>query len=235
MQKLTSLLLLTLFVMGTTACSKQYFISNDFKQQTKTHQLVAIAPVEMIFTGTPLGSSVSEKDVIALEEGESKAFQTSLFNQLQFETSDNRKPIRIELQSPAKSNRMLEKKGISIRDSWEMTPEELATTLGVDAVIQTKVYKTQYLSDLASFGIDIGKKVIGVLSGGKSIFVTGGQKLEKTNDIRATCHLLNGKDGESLWSMQLEDATDWQQPTPEIIDRINRRFANNFPYRNKRK
>ncbi len=226
-------LLTTVLLLSLSSCSKDYFLSKGFKQETKVHQMVAIAPVEMIFTGVPLGQ-IEPEDIQTLEEGESKAFQISLFNQIQFSRSDRKKPINIEFLTVDQTNDRLAAKGISIRDSWALSGEELAKVLEVDAVVKTKVYKTRYLTDMASMGVDLGRKIAALLSKGKALLALYGD-LDKTSDIRATSQLVNATDGKLLWSMQLVDETDWNNPTPEIVDRISKKFAANFPYRYKRR
>ena len=215
------------------SCSKPYYITDNFAQKTKTHQLLAVVPVEMVFTGKPIGQ-IEEEDVKALEEAESKAFQISLLSQLLQSNQNTNKPIRIDFQSTDKTNALLQKKGISIRDSWEKPAEELAQILGVDAVVKTRVEKTRYLSDLASYGIDLGRKIIGILSGGRSVLMTSGDDVDKTSDIKASCQLVDSKNGIVLWSMSLTDDTDWNNPSSEVIDKINRQLAKSFPYRKKR-
>lgn len=221
-------IVICLLVMS--ACAKKpYYLSQNFKQKTKTHQLIAVLPVQMVFTGTPMGL-VEEEDIVALEDAESKAFQMSLFNELLKSTTMN-KGIKVDFQSVEKTNQILKEQDISIRDSWELSPEALADKLGVDAVIRSRVTKQRYMTDLASYGIDLGRKVLGMLTKFKSSVFLSGSDLEKTNDIKATCSLLNATDSSVLWSMDMTDETDWSKPTTEVIDNINAQFARHFPYR----
>jgi len=210
-------------------------VSKDFKKTTQNHTNIAIMPVQMIFTGSILGAALSDTAKIEVEEAESKAFQISLFRELLYSSNSGKKQIWVNLMPVEQTNKVLAEKGISIRQSWEMTADELAELLGVDAVIKTQVYKQQYLTDLASYGINIGSKVLALLTKGRSLLAISGRKLDRTSTITAHCTLHNQKDASVLWSMSLQEDTDFNSPTNEVIDNINKQFAKNFPYRGKRK
>ncbi len=147
------------------------------------------------------------------------------------------KASKVSFQAVEKTNVLLYNQEISAQRSWKMTEEELTEILGVNAVIKTRVEKQRYMSDLASRGISIGKRLFGTLTHFKpSIAEAGarmGKGLEKTSDINTSCTIVNGKDGSTLWSMNLTSATDWQRPSFEVIDRINRKMAKDMPYRAK--
>ena len=224
-----------LFIGSFSACQKSYYVSKDFKKTTQNHTSIAIMPVQMIFTGSILGAALSDTAKIEVEEAESKAFQISLFRELLYSSNSGKKQIWVNLMPVEQTNKVLAEKGISIRQSWEMTADELAELLGVDAVIKTQVYKQQYLTDLASYGINIGSKVLALLTKGRSLLAISGRKLDRTTTITAHCTLYNQKDASVLWSMSLQEDTDFNSPTNEVIDNINKQFAKNFPYRGKRK
>ncbi len=234
LKQTSSFLLVAIIIMiSFTSCTKDYFISPNFSSKTSDHSLVAVLPVEMIVEGQPLGQ-MEPDDLIAIEEAESRAFQISLFNELLQSSQSGKKPLRVDFMSVDKTNEILEAKEIGIRESWEMSPEKLAKILKVDAVVKARVTKQRYLTDLASYGIDMGRKLLGVFTKGKSIFALPGD-VDKTSDIRAICNLVNADDGVVLWSMSSQSETDWNDPDAEVIDRVNYRLAKNFPYRGKRR
>jgi len=220
---------LAVLIFALTSCSKSYYLNSDFKKISNNHQTVAILPVEMVLTGQ-MPETMDEADVDALQEAESKAFQKSLYNQIHWSPSKS-KHLQVSFQSVEKTNELLHDKEISIRRSWKMTEEELAKILGVDAVVKARVDKQRYMSDIASMGISIGKKIIDILTRYRSVVV--GNDLSKTSDINASCTIVNGKDGSTLWSMKQTSSTDWQRPSFEVIDKINRELAKNMPYRAK--
>ncbi len=226
------LLCLLAFVFICTSCSKDYYLNSDFKKISVNHQTLAILPVEMVLTGQ-MPEGMDEADIDALQEAESKAFQKSLYNQIHWSPAKS-KHLNVSFQTVEKTNELLYNQEISVRRSWKMTEEELAKLLGVDAVIKARVEKQRYMSDIASMGISIGKRIIDILTRFRSAVArTGMGDLGKTSDINASCTIVNGKDGSTLWSMNLTSSTDWQRPSFEAIDKINRAMAKDIPYRAK--
>jgi len=55
-----------------------YFLSSRFEAITANHQVVAVLPFEIRFTGV-MPDKLSEADILELEEAESRAFQISFF------------------------------------------------------------------------------------------------------------------------------------------------------------
>src|SRR5262249_8861108 len=107
---------------------------------------------------------------------------------------------------------------------------ELTKILQVDAVVRMRIQKKRYMSDVASYGVDIAKQIgyeTGVL---KRIPIPG--SLGKTNDIYATCALVSN--GQTLWNNNYKGASDWNNPPNEIIESITASFGRNFPYKHRR-
>ena len=116
-------------------------------------------PVEIVFQGKR-PKEITEEQIKQIEEGESIAFQLSLYNNLLKKSGQKKKDIKISFQSRDKTNRLLNENNISITNSWLATPESLAKMPGVDAVVKSKVEKTRYMSDLASYGVAVGISIL---------------------------------------------------------------------------
>lgn len=224
---------LTLFIgLALLAGCRPYYISSNFDSVTAQHKVVAVLPVEMIFTGKQ-PKDITPEQIAEIEEGESRAFQISLYNEILASTRGGKKGFRIDFQSFSQTNALLAEAGISLRDSWSRTPEELAGILGVDAVVRESVQKHRYMSDLASYGIHVATEVVNILTNGALWpFIPG--SIQKTYDINANCVVNNGADGLVLWNMAHKAQTDWSLPANQIIDGINYQFARRFPYRLKK-
>ena len=218
----------------TAACTAVDYTAPQFAARTADHQKVAVLPFEMIFTGKA-PENLTAAQIARIEEMESLAFQTSLYYRLLNRSSAHRTHrIYIELQNVEETNRILAGRKIAIRDSWRMPPEELARILGVDAVVRTRVKKTRYMSDLASYGIDVGAHVLhdvvrDVTDGDVHLPIPWG--LTKTHDIWADGALLAGADGTLLWQVAVRRATDWTRPANDVIEGLTKKLAKKFPYR----
>lgn len=222
------LAVLAIFIATMTQfCAGRRYETPAFYEKAEHHRVIAVLPYEMIFTGKK-PKKLSVHDVREIEEAESLAFQESLYHLLMRQSSKRRRPVRIEVQDVVKTNKILGKNKIDLRDSWHIESEELARLLKVDAVVRTKVMKRRYMSGLTSFGVELGSAILSeVLTDSPlAIFVS-----LPTNSIKAECFLLNGSDGAVLWGIDLVDHTDWRLKANDIIDNINRYFARKFPYR----
>ncbi len=225
-------LLFLLFVFSLSSC-RNYFIAHDFESKTTNHKTVAVLPVKMIFTGKQ-PKDLTEEQIKQLEEAESKAFQIALHDEILASTRAGRKPIRVSFQSHTETLKLLADNDISIRDSWDMDPKQLAQLLNVDAVVKMDVTKKRYISDLASFGISVGREIIGILGNwgyGLGVLYAGASRVGRTNDVIASAKLINMSDGTVLWSKSDTQSTDWTNPSETVIRYMCRRMGRDFPYR----
>lgn len=210
---------------------KSYFLATDFDTRTANHKTVAVLPFEMIFTGVK-PEKLTNEDMQIIEEGESKAFMISFYNEILRSTRGGKKPIRVDVQHFDKTLSILKTNNIDIRSSWKEDPGKLAKILGVDAVIKTRVEKHRLMSDLASYGIDLGTRILGILSDYK-IWLWLPPNLAKSKEVKSSSSLLDNG-GATLWSIAYDIDADWRSPANEIIDQINRKSAKHFPYRAKK-
>ena len=229
MKKLIFLSSVVLLVLLMQFCGGRIYTNPIFIEKTMGHQVIAILPFEMVFTGKQ-PKKLTPQQIDKIEEVESIAFQNSLYHSLSHQTFKNRDPVRIDVQPIKKTNRILDEKGIGIRDSWDIESEELARLLNVDAVVRTRVEKRRYMSDLTSFGLEVGSTVLNILLDMEDvpffIFLP-----TSTNRIRAGCYIYNGMDGAVLWGYDVVDETDWRMPANAIVDGVTHHIAKRFPYR----
>jgi hypothetical protein len=225
-------LLLSMLVLFTLLalmpyCGGRHFVTPAFYDKAEGHRIIAVVPFQMIFKGKK-PKKLSVRQIREIEESESLAFQDSLHRLLFRQSVKHRNPIRINIQDVDKTNDILEKKGIEIRDTWGMNSEELASILQVDAVVRTRVIKHRYMSGLASFGVEVGNAVLNAILEDTplQIFVPN-----PTKKIHAECSLDNGRDGTVLWEIDVNENIDWRLSANDIIDHINHFFARKFPYR----
>jgi hypothetical protein len=218
---------LLLLILG--GC-KSYFLATDFDRRTADHKTVAILPFEMIFTGVK-PEKLTDEDLYMIGEAESKAFIISFYNEVLRSTRHGKNNIRVDVQHFDKTLSILNANNIDIRSSWNADPSELAKILGVDAVVKSRIEKHRLMSDLASYGIDLGIHILRVLSDSHLWFLLPSD-LTKSKEIKSTYSLVN-EDGTTLWSIAYDVDADWTKPANEIIDEINRKSAKHFPYRTK--
>jgi len=227
--RLTPVFLLVIFtILGS--CAHKYYKASNFEEQTVDHKKVAVVPAEMIFTGTK-PKNLTEEDITKIEESESVSFQQSLYNNILRYANTNKYETTVNFQDITTTQKILEQNSITARESWKMTDKELSEKLGVDAVVRMRIRKQRYMSDAASYGIDVARQVIFNTGLGNKIPIPSVNN--KTNDIITSCNLVS--DGQTLWNDHYTRSADWDSPANEVIEAITANFGKHFPYKRKRK
>jgi hypothetical protein len=228
--KSLTIFLAALALLLVPAC-KSYYVSSDFQTTTGDHQTIAVLPFEMVYTGVK-PDKLTEADMAEIANAESQAFQISFYNEILRSTRNGKKPIRVKLQDFKTTQNLLRDRGISLNEVGQESPERLAEILGVDAVVRGRIQKNRLMSDLASYGIEVGVRILDVLTNAP-IWPWLPMGVTQSKEIRANYSLLDKDNGAVLWSISFDIDADWRQRSNDIIDRVNRRGAKKFPYREK--
>lgn len=226
MKKIFAALVVALIALSS--CNREVYKTAGYENLSGSHRVMAILPAETITTGR-IPKGATKEDIQMVEEAESRAFQTSLYNQLSKRSGSNDGNIRINFQHYNETNGLLEKAGISLRDSWKHTPDELANILGVDAVVHTTVRKEFYLTNLESFGVQLAATVISIFLDPVAWWLFPNAH---TSEVFASCSVLDGGTGQPTWSISRDKPTYWNKSHSEVVEEITRRLSRRFPYRN---
>ena len=217
-------------LLSTSSCKRDYYTAPDYlTQQTANHKLIAIVPAEMVFTGKQPQNLLPE-DIAALEEKESMAFQESLLNGILRYANTRNYYMAVSVQDINTTRQLLKKNNISVRASWTWDERELASLLGVDAIVRMRIQKKRYMSDAASYSIGVGKQILGAIGNASRVSIP--YIPTKTNDIYAACNLVT--ENRTIWNDSYKASADWNNPPDMVIDNITARFGRNFPYKKRR-
>lgn len=189
--------------------SKQVFSSPKLKTEIPTHKTVAILP---------FNTSISYKRLPKnFDEAANKADQNTMAANLQqgMYTYLLRKSIkyRVSFQDVERTNALLKQKGLYDKLN-EITQNSICKALGVDAVV-----KGSYAYERT--GSEGGAIVKGILLG---------SSFAKTGSCSLTMQIYNGKDGDLLWRFYKEMNEDITSSANEVMERMMRKVARNFPY-----
>lgn len=212
------------FIIAVFSSCHRYYTHNNISQFRSSIRTVAVLPVEMVFTGL-MPKNMREEDILRQEENESKIFQQSLHDNLLRFADFRRRTSTVQVQPVTSTLQLLSEKGISLRQSWTMDSRELASLLGVDAVVRCRISKNRYMSDAASFGISAANTVLGAIGRNNNVFVPNGPT--RTNDINASCNLV--ANGQTIWADQYNRGADFNTPPDLVVDNITRNFGRRFP------
>jgi len=217
-------LLPVLFIFFTSSCSRPSFYQiANFEHHTKSHEVIAILPFE-VYTFGKLPADIDEKDLIEMENVESAELQAQLYEGILESKHDNQDILSVKLQHHNETNLILESSGISVRDSWSYTPDELAELLDVDAVLIARVEKEQSFSDGISAAIEIGQVLLSILA--NDVYLDG----RAANKTLIGDYALVSRDGVVLWQLGSDKLLDWKYNQDRCIKRMNSRSAKYFPY-----
>lgn len=212
-------------VLCLFSCSPRYYETAAYENYAIEHQTIAVVPSETIMTGR-IPEEMTEEMVLQIEENESKAFQIAVFDEIAQRSGNRDGEILINLQHYTETNAKLNKAGISARESWTMSPIDLAELLGVDAIVRTSIRKDMFLTDLESFGLSMARSAISVLGGQSLWFIP-----TKTSDVFLSASVLDSESGVTVWNTDKKTQTDWNSQHATIVRRLARVLARRFPYR----
>ena len=188
---------------------KQIFESPQLSNTIKLHKVIAILPFKVKISYKKQPKNFDAEANKELEISRSKSIQSSMYTFL----LRKRESYTVEFQDVEKTNILLKKAGISDKLD-EMTKDEVAKVLGVDAILGG-TYEAEQTKTEA------GAIVSAVLFGG-----LGG----KTGSDSLTLTLNNGADGELLWRFYKTMSQNLMSSTDDIVDSMMRKVSRNFPY-----
>jgi hypothetical protein len=136
--------------------------------------------------------------------------QSGLYTYLLRKSSD----FSVTVQDIDRTNALLKKNDIFEKND-ELTSDELAKILGVDAVI-----KCSYAYEKT--GSEAGAIV-------KSLLIGFGTGKVATGEL--TMQINNGKDGELLWRFYKQMNEDVMSSPSAVMERMMRKVGRNFPYK----
>lgn len=228
MKKIVPFLIVAIIIVSVS-CSRKYYTSSFFEQQTAGHRIIAVLPSEIVLTGKQ-PEQLTPEQVAQIEEEESKAFQLALYSNILQYANSRKYYMSVGVQDVNKTMTVLEENGISLRESWKLDDKKLASLLGVDAVVRMQIRKKRYMSDYASYGVTIAKDVISQTPLGNKLPIP--RSLGKTEDIYAYCSVVSNS--VTLWNNNYKAAADWDNPSNVIIENITDNFGRYFPYKKRR-
>ena len=92
-------------------------------------------------------------------------------------------------------------------------------------MIKSSVHKTQYLTDLESYGIQLAANLLWIFT---DYFWWGLNS--RTGDVRISSTAINTQEGSSVWSASRNKATYWNRNTYDTIEKINYRISKRMPF-----
>ncbi len=189
--------------------AKEVYSSPKLKIDVPNHKTVAILPFGATITYKRPPKNYDENAHKAEEQALTTDLQSSMYTFLLRKQGD----YTVTFQDVERTNALLKKAGVFNRLD-EITQDSVCQILGVDAVIKAKYSYEK----TASEGSAIAKTVL------------FGSMGSKTGSGGLTMQIYNGSDGELLWRFYKAMNDDVMSSTDELVERMMRKVARNFPY-----
>ena len=189
--------------------SKQVYSSPKFKTEIPTHKTVAILPFTATISYRRTPKNFDEAANKAEQSTMATNLQQGMYTYLLRKTED----YTVSFQDVDRTNALLKQKGLYDRLN-EVPQDSICKALGVDAVVKCSF-------TYEKTGSEGGAIVKGVLFG---------SSFAKTGSGSLTMQVYNGKDGDLLWRFYKEMNEDITSSANEVMERMMRKVARNFPY-----
>lgn len=189
--------------------SKQIFNSPRLQTEISKHKKVAILP----FTATISYKKLPKNfDKAANEQDQNNmalGMQQGMYTYLLRKADD----YTVSFQDVERTNALLKQKGLYDKLN-EVTQDSICKALGVDAVVKCAFSYERTSSE----GGAIAKTVL------------LGSAFGKTASGSLTLQIYSGSDGELLWRFYKEMNEDVTSSANQVMERMMRKVARNFPY-----
>jgi hypothetical protein len=212
--KVKSVVALMLFFLLAACSTADMYTKPEFADVTKTHKRVAILPFAVSFDAKSISKDFTVEAAKKAEKDESTLFQKSLYTQ--FLKREKEGKYTVAFQDVDETNTLLSKAGITYDNMSSFTKAELASKLGVDAVISGSIHRSKPMSTT-------GAVVMTLLVG------FGGN----TNKVNVNMALHNGSNGDLLWKYDNDRAGGLGSSSEEIAKSLMNNISKNFPYMKK--
>lgn len=192
--------------------SKQVFASPKLTTEIPKHKIIAILPFQATITYKRPPKNFDAATNKADEQKLAYSMQQGMYTYLLRKSEK----YTVTFQDIERTNALLKQKGLFDKIN-EITQDSVCKALGVDAAIKSSYAFEKTASD--------GGAIV------KSVLF--GSAFGKTANGLLTMQIYNGADGDLLWRFHKEMDEDVFGSPNQVMERMMRKVARNFPYENK--
>ncbi|MCW3111284.1 MAG: hypothetical protein JWQ09_5790 [Segetibacter sp.] len=189
--------------------SKQVYSSPKMQAEIFKHKKVAILPFAASISYKKLPKNFDKEANEQDQNNMAVNMQQGMYTYLLRKSDD----YTVTFQDVERTNALLKQKGLYGKLN-EVTQDSICKALGVDAVVK------------CSFTYERTSSEGGAIA--KTILL--GSAFGKTGSGSLTMQIYNGSDGELLWRFYKEMNEDVTSSTNQVMERMMRKVARNFPY-----
>lgn len=198
------------------SCLKQLrpriYTAPGFSKAKSVHQRVAVIPFDVIIESRKLPKGVTPQMMRDQQKDNGYSIQSDVYSFFLREQSRGR--YTIDFQDIDKTNSLISKAGLDYEALRTKSKDELATLLGVDAVISGKVTMSRPMSEGAAIAVGL---LVGFWG--------------NTNRVNATLTVHDSAEGTLLWKYDYAASGSLGSSSKSLSNALMRNASKRFPYR----
>lgn len=207
--------LLTALVLCLVGCGPSIYKTSNFDTIAQTHKTVAILPAQVIIQLRPAEMKRTTPEQLAKNEAATGyAMQEKLYGW--FLRRSDKFGYTVAFQDVSQTNALLEKAGFNYDGLFTKSKSELASLLGVDAVITTSLRTDKPMNQGVALAVGL-------------VFGAWGT----TNKAYTTINIHEGKNSGLMWKYDYEAAGSVGSSPESLVNALMRNASRKFPYNNK--
>lgn len=196
----------------TATAQTNLYENPEFDNIAQNHEKIAILPFSAKVSLRPKQmKDMTPEQLHDLELKEGEGVQKAMYSW--FLKRKKRGQLSVEVQDPKRTTALLKKQDITVENLDEFTTEELASILGVDAIVSGDLETDKPMSEGAS-------AVLGVLIGFWG----------STNSAVVNMSVHNGVDGELLWNYNKKVRGSLGSSPEDLINKLMRKASRRLSY-----
>ncbi|MBL7111534.1 MAG: hypothetical protein ISS19_06295 [Bacteroidales bacterium] len=208
MKKIIIGLLSGVFLLVITCCAVVYK-APDFPQRQRQHKLIAITPLNVTVQYRKLPEGVTVDEIKKNEEDLGRYFQDQLYTRF-LQRIDS---YTIDFQDVSKTNNILNQNNINYQLLRDYSKEDLASHLGVDAVLSGNIITSQPMSTGGAVAM---------------AFLLGLWGPTNTVGVAITIH--DGSDSKLLWKYEHTYSGTIGSSSEQVTKALFKHLSKKFPY-----
>jgi hypothetical protein len=209
MKKIYLYMAIAIFI---SSCGPKIYIAPTFNQESKDHQTVAVLPFDVVINVKKMPKGMSPESLKEMCKSNGYAMQSEVYTFFLRQMSKGH--YRVNFQDIDKTNSLIGRAGYTYEELRTMSKDDLASILGVDAIVSGRIVQEKPMSDGAAIAV-------GVLVG----------MWGSTNRVSATLTIHDKVDGKLMWKYDYEASGSVGSSTQQLGKMLMRNASKKFPYR----
>ena len=194
------------------ACGPKIYTASNFQEAQSTHKTLAILPFDVSIDTKRLPKGVTMEMLEQEQNDTGYGLQGDIYTY--FLREIGRDHYTVTFQDINKTNRLLADAGINYQNIHTTSMEQLASILGVDALVSGKATMAKPMSDGAAVAMGL---LIGLWG--------------PTNSVNTTITVHEGLRGDLVWKYDYEAAGNIARSRQSVSNALMKNASKKFPYK----